>query len=136
MVNPWIQHIKQYAKESGKSYGCALSDPECKSSYKEKKGMSGNDNPAPPETRTFRKKRVPSQKPPTSSESTSSAGASEYINKVRFYKKVPKVKQTVPEVESSPRVESAPKKPRARKPRAELPKSEPERITFRKLKKK
>lgn len=60
MGNPWIEHIKRYAKENGKSYACALSDPECKASYK--------------------------QKPPTSSESTGSAGASENIGKVRFYK--------------------------------------------------
>jgi len=37
MSNPWVEHIKEFAKKTGKSYGCALSDPACKSSYKTKK---------------------------------------------------------------------------------------------------
>ena len=37
MPNPWVEHIKEFAKKTGKTYGCALSDPECKSSYKSKK---------------------------------------------------------------------------------------------------
>ena len=33
MVNKWIEHIRKYAKDNNLSYGCALSDPKCKSSY-------------------------------------------------------------------------------------------------------
>jgi len=64
MGNNWTEHVKRFARETGKSYGCALSDPQCSLSYK--------------------------QKPPTSSDSTGSAGASEYINNVRFKKTKPK----------------------------------------------
>lgn len=108
MVNPWIEHIKRYAKETGKSYGCALSDPECKASYK--------------------------QKPPTSSESTGSAGASEYINKVRFYKTVINKKERTPKPEKAPKQQKAPKQPKVFKPRAELPREKP--ITFKRAKSK
>jgi hypothetical protein len=34
MPNPWVMHVKQYAMENNKSYGCAISDPECKATYK------------------------------------------------------------------------------------------------------
>jgi hypothetical protein len=33
MANRWIQHVKDFATRTGKSYGCAISDPECKASY-------------------------------------------------------------------------------------------------------
>ena len=33
MVNPWVEHIKKYAKDNNLSYGCALSTPECKNTY-------------------------------------------------------------------------------------------------------
>lgn len=33
-MNPWIAHVKAYAKKTGKSYSAALKDPKCKSSYK------------------------------------------------------------------------------------------------------
>ena len=33
MVNPWVEHIKKYAKDHNLSYGCALSTPECKNTY-------------------------------------------------------------------------------------------------------
>jgi hypothetical protein len=32
----WVQHIKDFAKEKGITYGCALSDPECSRTYREK----------------------------------------------------------------------------------------------------
>ena len=35
--NKWIDHIKKFAKENNISYGCALSDQECKNSYKKMK---------------------------------------------------------------------------------------------------
>jgi len=34
MTNAWIEHIKQYAKNNNIAYGCALSDPKCKETYK------------------------------------------------------------------------------------------------------
>jgi len=34
MVNRWVEHIRKFAKENGKTYGCALSDPACRASYK------------------------------------------------------------------------------------------------------
>ena len=34
MTNPWVEHIKKYAKDNHLSYGCALSTPECKNTYK------------------------------------------------------------------------------------------------------
>ena len=36
MVNPWIQHIKNYASKNNLTYGCALSDPKCRDAYKNK----------------------------------------------------------------------------------------------------
>jgi len=34
MANAWVEHIKRFAREKGMTYGCALSDPECKATYK------------------------------------------------------------------------------------------------------
>jgi len=34
MPNKWVEHIKEFAKLHNMSYGCALSDPDCKASYK------------------------------------------------------------------------------------------------------
>jgi hypothetical protein len=33
MTNNWVSHVRKFASEKGLSYGCALSDPECKRSY-------------------------------------------------------------------------------------------------------
>ena len=33
MPNLWITHVKNFAKENNKSYGCAISDSACKNSY-------------------------------------------------------------------------------------------------------
>ena len=35
MSNEWIEHVK-FARENNMSYGCAISDPRCKASYKPK----------------------------------------------------------------------------------------------------
>ena len=35
-INPWIEHIKNYAKKNNITYGCALSLPDCKNTYKKK----------------------------------------------------------------------------------------------------
>jgi hypothetical protein len=37
MANAWVEHIRKFARENGKTYGCALSDPACKASYKSNK---------------------------------------------------------------------------------------------------
>lgn len=34
MPNAWVSHIKTWARQNGKSYGCAMTDPRCKASYK------------------------------------------------------------------------------------------------------
>jgi hypothetical protein len=31
--NKWVEHVKEFSKRTGKTYGCAISDPECKASY-------------------------------------------------------------------------------------------------------
>jgi hypothetical protein len=36
MVNSWIEHVKKFAKKNGLSYACAISNPDCKNSYKPK----------------------------------------------------------------------------------------------------
>ena len=37
MVNKWVEHVRQFAKENGLSYGCALSTAECRESYQSSK---------------------------------------------------------------------------------------------------
>ena len=37
MPNPWIEHIKEFARTHNTSYGCALTMPDCKASYHAKK---------------------------------------------------------------------------------------------------
>ena len=34
MPNAWVQHVKEFAQRNGLTYGCALSTPECKETYK------------------------------------------------------------------------------------------------------
>ena len=33
MPNPWVEHVKNWAKEHNEPYGCSLSDPACKIDY-------------------------------------------------------------------------------------------------------
>jgi len=42
-MNPWIVHVKKYAKKNNLSYGCAISDPECAKEYKMNKGKPKED---------------------------------------------------------------------------------------------
>jgi hypothetical protein len=37
MPSAWVEHIKEFAKRKGMTYGCALSDAECKAEYHAKK---------------------------------------------------------------------------------------------------
>jgi hypothetical protein len=39
MVNAWIEHVKEFAKDKGIKYSDAIKDPECKSSYKPTKAI-------------------------------------------------------------------------------------------------
>jgi hypothetical protein len=34
MPNPWIEHIKKFAKANNTTFGCALSNPKTKETYK------------------------------------------------------------------------------------------------------
>jgi hypothetical protein len=40
MVNKWVEHVKQFAKQNGLSYGCALSTAGCRESYQSSKKAS------------------------------------------------------------------------------------------------
>jgi hypothetical protein len=41
MASAWVEHVKDYAKRKGLSYGCALSDPKCSKEYKTGKALAG-----------------------------------------------------------------------------------------------
>ena len=64
-MNRWITHVKEFSKRTGKSYGCAISDPECKASYV-KAPTKARASRAPkfdkPMTRNYRKKVTPEQR--------------------------------------------------------------------------
>jgi hypothetical protein len=47
MTNAWIEHIKQFAKRKGLTYGCSLSDPECKAEYYAKKSPKTSKSAGP-----------------------------------------------------------------------------------------
>jgi len=60
-MSRWIEWIRAFAIKTNKSYGCALSDPECSASYRRKYGdakkvpqrvekerMGAEDRDAPP----------------------------------------------------------------------------------------
>lgn len=40
MPNRWVEHVKSFAAKNNLSYGCALSKPECKETYRAKYGVS------------------------------------------------------------------------------------------------
>jgi hypothetical protein len=50
MANKWIEHIRTYAKSKNISYSCAVSDPECSKTYKEKQEKSKPEKKAEPNT--------------------------------------------------------------------------------------
>lgn len=39
MANTWIEWVKSYAKKKNLTYGCAMSDPECKKGYADLKAQ-------------------------------------------------------------------------------------------------
>lgn len=40
-MTAWINHVKEFAKNKGISYSCALSDPNCSASYKKREKFTG-----------------------------------------------------------------------------------------------
>jgi len=40
--NPWVEHVKKFARDHGVAYGCAIADPRCKNSYNKSKPKSGD----------------------------------------------------------------------------------------------
>ncbi len=63
--NPWVEHVKQFSRQKGVSYGCAVSDPECKASYVKSPGKpraSRAPKPDKPMTKNYRKKVTPEQR--------------------------------------------------------------------------
>ena len=40
MPNKWVEWVRSYANRNGLSYACALSQPECKDSYRAKFGVA------------------------------------------------------------------------------------------------
>ena len=79
MPNAWTNHVKNFARENNLTYGCAISEPRCKASYKkpvkqktqkaEREDKGSNDvnvpRSPPPEIKTFRKKRPVSAPTPS-----------------------------------------------------------------------
>ena len=61
MVNRWVEHVKEFSRQKGVSYGCAVSDPECKSSYVRAPGKTRVAKPASM-TKNYRKKVTPEQR--------------------------------------------------------------------------
>ena len=41
MASAWVEHVKEFAKRKGLSYGCALSDARCSKEYKTNKALAG-----------------------------------------------------------------------------------------------
>jgi len=65
MVNRWVEHIRKFARENNKTYGCALSDPACRASYRssknptqksERASMGANDVNQAPKPKTLRER--------------------------------------------------------------------------------
>ena len=68
-MNRWVAHVKEFSKRTGKTYGCAISDPECKASYvKAPRASTAKPRAAKapaaekPMTKHYRKKVTPEQR--------------------------------------------------------------------------
>lgn len=55
MANKWVEHIRKWAKDHNLSYGCALSNAECKEAYKSSK--------EPPKTKKQETPKEPERNP-------------------------------------------------------------------------
>jgi hypothetical protein len=61
MASAWIEHVRKWAKANGKTYACAMSDPECKKAYtgnKPAKPMKEATPKNPLKGRAMRKKYI------------------------------------------------------------------------------
>jgi len=47
MPNAWVTHVKQYAAANNTSYGCAMSDSNCKAAYKKEPTKKEEPKPEP-----------------------------------------------------------------------------------------
>ena len=47
MVNAWVEHVRNFAKKNGISYGCAVSNADCKSSYHKQKARNAKKTRTP-----------------------------------------------------------------------------------------
>ena len=47
MVNAWVEHVRNFAKKNGISYGCAVSNAECKASYHKQKARNAKKTRTP-----------------------------------------------------------------------------------------
>jgi len=47
MANAWVEHVRKFASKNGISYGCAVSDPECKASYHKQKARNAKKTRTP-----------------------------------------------------------------------------------------
>jgi hypothetical protein len=48
-MTKWTDFIKEFAKEKGISFGCAMSDPNCSASYRKKQGIAPKEKKAIPQ---------------------------------------------------------------------------------------
>ena len=47
MPNAWVEHVRKFAAKRGMSYGCAVSDPECKAQYHRQKERNAKKTRTP-----------------------------------------------------------------------------------------
>ena len=47
MVNAWVEHVRNFAKKNGISYGCAVSNADCKASYHKQKARNAKKTRTP-----------------------------------------------------------------------------------------
>jgi len=80
MANKWVEHIRAFAKKHNLSYGCALSDPKCKETYK-----SGKE--APPLETPMRTSRIIKPTPPKGEPPKPKPSPKNAFNTSRFWKK-------------------------------------------------
>jgi hypothetical protein len=59
MSNAWVEHVKKWSKENGKSYACAISNQSCKEEYyilKGEKPKPKGEKPKPKKEKSKPKK--------------------------------------------------------------------------------
>ena len=81
MGNPWTEHVKEWAKKKGVSYMCAMSTPECRTSYTPQKQLKKQMKEA---------KRAEKEKPKAKKEKTVKGKGTAFFTK--------KIKQKINQV--------------------------------------